>query len=126
MDRLSDMVARIKNGQSRRRLSVDVLASKFCGTVLDCLAKEGFIRGYSVQDRTFKVYLKYKDNRPVIEEIQRISKPGLRRYYSVKKLRKEFLSNELVIFSCNKGVFMNSALVLKGLNEGGEALIRIK
>ena len=122
MDWLSDMISRIKNAQKRQRLFVDVFKSRFCGNVLDCLTREGFIRGYVDSGKFFRVYLKYKSNKPVIEECIRISKPSSRVYYSAEKLRKNFFNNNLIVYTSNKGVFLNNKFV----NQGGEALFKIK
>jgi small subunit ribosomal protein S8 len=126
MDRVSDMFARIKNGQIRRRVEIEVLASKYCGKILDCLTEEGYIRGYTDKGKIFIVYLKYKNGKPVIEECNRISTQGCRRYLSCNELKKSYYRNELIVFSSNKGIYLNSALVLKNLNIGGEGIIRIR
>jgi small subunit ribosomal protein S8 len=124
-DLLSDMVARIRNAQVRRKLSVDVVNSKICRLVLECLLEEGFIRGYTFKGNYIMVHLKYKGGYPVLKECTRISRPGLRKYMSYKALKRRFEENELVVFTSSKGVFLNSALVIKGMEEGGEALLKI-
>ena len=125
-DLLSDMIARIKNSQKRRRLSVEVMNTRYCRAVLECLLEEGYIRGYKEEGKHMVVYLKYKGGNPVLKECSRISRPGLRSYYSAKELRELYMKNELVIFTSNKGVVMNSSAERKGITEGGEALLRIR
>jgi len=127
MIRLCDMVARIKNGHSRSRLEVEVLGSKFCEEVLECLTVEGYIRGYSrLPKGKLKVFLKYKEGKSVIQKMSMVSRPGCRVYYSAKQLRNCFYKNEFILFSSSKGVFMNKALLLTQLNSGGEPLISIR
>lgn len=127
MVRLCDMVARIKNAHSRRRLEVVVLGSKFCEEVLECLTLEGYIRGYSrILGGQLKVFLKYKDNKAVIEHLSMLSRPGCRMYFSAQDLRNSFYRNEYIIFSSSQGIFLNKALVLTELNIGGEALIKVR
>jgi len=125
-DRISDMVARIKNGQRRGRLVVEVLKSKYCEAVLDCLVKEGFIRSFIVKEKEIEVHLKYKYGEPLLKDISRVSKPGFRCYYTAEKLREAFLKNDLIVFTSSKGVLLNSSLVLGKKNVGGEPLIRIR
>lgn len=124
-DMLSDMVARIKNAQKRKRLTVEVLNGKLCRLVLDCLLEEGYIRGYTFKGKFIEVHIKYKEGYPVLRECKRISRPGLRQYMSSNELRRRFSKNELILFTSSKGVFLNSSVVVKGINEGGEALLEI-
>lgn len=89
-DPLGDMLTRIRNAIMRGRANVSTPASKLRGRVLDVLAEEGFIRGYSETEtdgfKTFEIELKYYEGEAVIREIQRVSKPGRRVYSSVKSL----------------------------------------
>ncbi|MFP6688889.1 MAG: 30S ribosomal protein S8, partial [Alphaproteobacteria bacterium] len=80
-DPISDMITRIRNGQRAQKSSVKTPASKMRGAILDVLQKEGYIRGYTKGENadgkpTLEIELKYSEGKPVIVEIQRISRPG--------------------------------------------------
>lgn len=80
-DPLGDMLTRIRNAQMRRKSKVSTPASKLREHVLDVLASEGYIRGYSAVEfdggkAELEIELKYFDGEPVIRSIERISKPG--------------------------------------------------
>ena len=85
-DPVGDMIARIRNGQMRLHTKIEMPASAFKGKILEILKREGFILNYTL-DQTeekkikFSIDLKYNSGSPVINNIERISKPG-RRFYS--------------------------------------------
>ena len=90
-DPLGDMLARIKNGQLRKKESVLMPASRFRGNVLDVLHREGYIRGFKKVEiennkNEFQIELKYIDGEPVIKNISRVSTPGRRVYSKIKDL----------------------------------------
>ena len=125
VDRVSDMIARIRNSQARGRLEVTVLGSRLCEQILDCLVKSGYIRGYVVEGRNIQVLLKYKNGFPVIRSMKRLSRPGFRVYKSSQELRRMYFMHKYVIFTSNQGVLLNSSLVFENKNTGGEPLIII-
>ncbi len=127
-DPLGDMLTRIRNAQTRRRDVVRTPASNLRAHVLDVLKSEGFIRGYnSVTTEKglpeFDIELKYSENQPVIQELQRVSKPGRRVYASVKNI--PVVSNGLgvSILSTPKGVMADHQA--RAENVGGEVLCRV-
>ena len=127
-DPLGDMLTRIRNAIMRNRSSVATPASNLRGRVLDVLADEGFIRGYSESKdaqgfRTFDVELKYFEGEAVIREIKRISKPGRRVYSSVKTLPQVRNGLGISILSTPKGVMSDSAA--RENNVGGEVLCQV-
>jgi len=91
-DQLSDMLTRIRNGQRSGLLKVKLYkpTSNTCIQVLNILYKEGYIRGFKINNikpLEVTVYLKYTYfGTPVIKEIKRISKPGRKFYTSIKPL----------------------------------------
>ena len=90
-DPLGDMITRIRNAQLRGKSKVVTPASKLRGWVLDVLAEEGFIRGYTRVEypggkSDFEIELKYNEGAPVIQMIERVSTPGRRVYSSVKTM----------------------------------------
>ena len=127
-DPLSDMIARIKNAAQRKRSKVSTPASKLRARVLDVLADEGYIRGYSLIEKPgafpeFEIELKYFDGEPVIAEISRVSKPGRRVYSSIKDLKPIKNGLGISILSTPKGVM--SASAARDANVGGEVLCRV-
>jgi small subunit ribosomal protein S8 len=83
-DPISDMLTRIRNGQKARKVSVSMPASKAKEAVAKVLQDEGYVTGYATDgegaEKSLTVELKYFEGVPVIETIQRSSKPGLRIY----------------------------------------------
>ena len=86
-DPIADMIARIRNAQMREFTSVRFPDSKIKRAILDVLQAEGYIDGYSVEDNQINMQIKYYAGRPVIERMARVSKPGLRQYRSVAKMK---------------------------------------
>jgi small subunit ribosomal protein S8 len=127
-DPLGDMLTRIRNAIMRGRTSVSTPASNLRGAVLDVLADEGFIRGFSEakDDKGFRVFnieLKYYEGDAVIREIKRISKPGRRVYSSVKTLPQVRNGLGIAILSTPKGVMSDTAA--RENNVGGEVLCQV-
>ncbi|GHA94463.1 30S ribosomal protein S8 [Algimonas arctica] len=127
-DPLGDMLTRIRNAIMRGRTSVSTPASNLRGAVLNVLADEGFIRGFSEakDDKGFRVFnieLKYYEGDAVIREIKRISKPGRRVYSSVKTLPQVRNGLGIAILSTPKGVMSDTAA--REHNVGGEVLCQV-
>ena len=127
-DPLGDMLTRIRNAIMRNRSSVTTPASNLRGRVLDVLADEGFIRGYSesTDDKGFRIFeieLKYFEGEAVIREIKRVSKPGRRVYSSVKTLPQVRNGLGISILSTPKGVMSDAAA--RENNVGGEVLCQV-
>ena len=127
-DPLGDMLTRIRNAQMRGKSSVNTPASKLRRWVLDVLKDEGYIRGYSETEivngvSELEIELKYYDGQPVIQEIQRISKPGRRVYSSVKTMPVVRNGLGISIVSTPKGVMSDNAA--RENNVGGEILCRV-
>jgi len=126
-DPLGDMLTRIRNAIMRGRASVSTPASNLRGRVLDVLAEEGFIRGYSESEqdgfKAFEIELKYYEGEAVIREIKRVSKPGRRVYSSVKSLPQIRNGLGIAILSTPKGVMSDHAA--RENNVGGEILCQV-
>jgi len=96
--------------------------------VLDVLAAEGYIRGYTTTEygngRTeFEIELKYYDGQPVIRDIQRVSKPGRRVYAGVGEMPQVANGLGITIMSTPKGVMADHAA--REANVGGEVLCKV-
>ena len=127
-DPLGDMLSRIRNGQQAKKSHVTVPASTLRENVLAVLKREGYIRDFErVSVRAgvdeFKVELKYFDNRPVINEIQRVSTPGRRVYSKVKDLPKFYNGLGLFVLSTPQGVMSDNEA--RQANVGGEVLCKV-
>jgi small subunit ribosomal protein S8 len=127
-DPLGDMLTRIRNAQMRRKARVSTPGSTLRARVLDVLADEGYIRGYSTTEfgngRTeFEIELKYYDGEPVIRTIQRVSKPGRRVYVAVGKMPRVANGLGVTIMSTPKGVMADHSA--REANVGGEVLCKI-
>jgi small subunit ribosomal protein S8 len=127
-DPLGDMLTRIRNAQQRRRPKVATPASNLRGRVLDVLAEEGFIRGYTRIEQKgnaaqFEIELKYYNGQPAIREIARVSKPGRRVYSPVKELPTVRNGLGVSILSTPKGVMSDSRA--REENVGGEILCNV-
>ncbi|MDG1142569.1 MAG: 30S ribosomal protein S8 [Hellea sp.] len=126
-DPLGDMLTRIRNAIMRNRTSVSTPASNLRGRVLDVLADEGFIRGYSEAQvdgfRIFNIELKYFEGEAVIRDIKRVSKPGRRVYSSVKTLPQVRNGLGISILSTPKGVMSDNSA--RDENVGGEVLCQV-
>ena len=126
-DPLGDMLTRIRNAIMRNRTSVSTPASNLRGRVLDVLADEGFIRGYSEAQvdgfRVFNIELKYFEGEAVIRDIKRVSKPGRRVYSSVKTLPQVRNGLGISILSTPKGVMSENSA--RDENVGGEVLCQV-
>lgn len=127
-DPVGDLITRIRNAQIRRHTMMTVPASKLRGWLLDVLADEGYIRGYSRVEKegekpTFEVELKYFDGAPVISKITRVSKPGRRVYSSVRDLGSVRNGLGISILSTPKGVMSDAAA--RDANVGGEVLCQV-
>ena len=127
-DPLGDMLTRIRNAQMRGKSSVISPTSKLRCWVLDVLQDEGYIRGYTETKADngsgeLQIELKYYEGAPVIQEIQRVSKPGRRVYSSVKTMPVVRNGLGISIISTPKGVMSDNAA--RENNVGGEILCRV-
>lgn len=127
-DPLGDMLTRIRNAQLRLRERVSTPGSKLRGRVLDVLASEGYIRGYTSTEypdgrMEFDIELKYFDGAPVIRDIERVSKPGRRVYAGVTNIPRVRDGLGVSILSTPKGVMADHQA--RENNVGGEVLCRV-
>ena len=123
-DPIADMLTRIRNGQMRNKISVSMPSSKIKQAIAAVLKDEGYIESYSVAvvlgKPTLNIDLKYYAGQPVIEKIQRISKPGLRIYKDSDNLPRVMNGLGVAILTTSKGVMTDSKARAAGI--GGEIL----
>ena len=125
-DPISDMLTRIRNAHHRSKLDVVMPSSKLKASLAKVLQDEGYISGFSVSDETkpsLTVELKYFEGKPVIEEINRASKPSLRVYAGTKDLPKVRSGLGVAIVSTSQGVMTDRAARAAGI--GGEVLCTV-
>ncbi|MFD1261792.1 MULTISPECIES: 30S ribosomal protein S8 [Entomomonas] len=125
-DPLADMLTRIRNAQMAEKSVVSMPSSKLKVAVAKVLQDEGYIQGYSVSESVkpeLTIELKYFEGRPVIEELKRASRPGLRNYKSASELPKVRGGLGVSIISTNKGVMTDRAARAAGV--GGEVLCTV-
>ena len=127
-DPIADMITRIRNGQSARKTTVVTPASKLRSAILDVLKREGYIRGYKSSESedgkpTLDVELKYSDGKPVISEIQRVSRPGRRVYSGVDDIPRIYSGLGISIISTSRGILSN--IEAQKQKVGGEILCRV-
>lgn len=123
---LWNMFANLKNGQLAKRAYIYQTRKKICESFLRVMWDEGFILGYTIDaddPSKLKIFLKYKNNRPVINNIKLLSKPSKRVYWSTNQIWKIDSSKIFIIFSTNKG--LKSIIDCKKLKIGGEPYIAI-
>ncbi|WP_343188157.1 30S ribosomal protein S8 [Buchnera aphidicola (Ceratoglyphina bambusae)] len=118
-DSISDMLTRIRNGQLSNKIYLFVKFSKFKVSILEVLKKEGYIEKYEILNE-IKIFLKYFNGKPVIENIKKISKPSLRVYRNKNNLPKVISGLGISIISTSKGVLTD--LEAKKLGVGGEII----
>lgn len=125
-DPLADMLTRIRNAQLVGKTSVTMPSSKVKKSVADVLVAEGYIASATVSDTAKKeltLELKYYQGKPVISEIDRTSRPGLRAYSGMAKLPSVRSGLGIAIVSTSKGVMTDRAARLAGV--GGEVLCTV-
>lgn len=126
-DPIADMLTRIRNGQSAAKKSIQQPSSKLKVSIAKVLKEEGYIVDYNVETQsthaTLNITLKYHKGMPVIEEIKRVSRPGLRIYKSKDELPKVLGGLGIAIVSTSNGVMTDRAARAKG--HGGELICTV-
>lgn len=125
-DPLADMLTRIRNAQMAEKTVVSMPSSKLKAAVAKVLKDEGYIADFQVSGdvkQQLSIELKYFEGKPVIEELKRVSRPGLRSYKGVEQLPKVRGGLGVSIVSTNKGVMTDRAARAAGV--GGEVLCTV-
>ena len=118
-DPIADMLTRIRNAQRTNKTTVSMPASKVKGAIANVLKDEGYIDDFNVQNNDGKpvlnISLKYYAGRPVIEKIERVSKPGLRIYKGSQNLPKVMNGLGVTIVSTSRGVMTDRKAQAAGI-----------
>jgi small subunit ribosomal protein S8 len=123
-DPVADLLTRIRNGQSARKANISLDSSKIKTAIARVLKDEGYVADFHVESETGKprlvVDLKYYEGRPVIDRLERVSRPGLRVYRGKDELPKVLGGMGTVIVSTPQGVMTDRQARASG--QGGEVL----
>ncbi len=126
-DPIGDMIARIKNAQSRNHKKVELPSSNFKNKIAEILKNEGFVKDYKVDSQKNKnvlsLELKYHSGSPVINTFERVSKPGRRIFSSADGLPKINNGLGIAIISTPKGVMTD--LDARKQRVGGEIICKV-
>ena len=123
-DPIADLLTRIRNAQLARKTEVSVSSSKLKTALVKVLKDEGYVSGYNVKadgsKQTLNIELKYFEGRPVIDRLERVSRPGLRIYRGKAELPKIQGGLGTAIVSTPKGVMTDKQA--RAIGQGGEVL----
>jgi small subunit ribosomal protein S8 len=123
-DPISDMLTRIRNAQAVHKTTVNMPSSKLKAALAQVLKDEGYIDGFALRANEGKpeieISLKYYAGRPVIEKIERVSRPGLRIYRGREDIPRVMNGLGIAIVSTSKGLMTDRKARATGI--GGEVL----
>ncbi len=125
-DPIADMLTRIRNAQMVGKTDVTMPSSKLKKSIANVLTDEGYVEGFSVSEGAkaeLTLSLKYFEGKPVIAELDRISRPGLRAYASKNELPSVRGGLGIAIMSTSKGVMTDRAARAAGI--GGEVICTV-
>ena len=125
-DPIADMLTRIRNAQAATKYDVIMPSSKLKQSIAKVLLDEGFISGFSADTEvkpTLTVTLKYYEGRPVIDDLKRVSRPGLRIYKNKDELPKILNGLGIAIISTSAGVMTDRQA--RDTGRGGEILCTV-
>jgi small subunit ribosomal protein S8 len=125
-DPIADMLTRVRNAQKATKVSVKMPASKQKSRIAAVLKDQGYISDFNVSDDKLKqlvIELKYYQGKPVIEEVKRISRPGLRIFKSKDELPTINGGLGIAIISTSKGVMTDAQARAAGF--GGEVICSV-
>jgi small subunit ribosomal protein S8 len=119
-DTVADMLTRIRNAQLARKQTVAMPVSKLKTAIANVLLSEGYIASVEAEGLSLTLGLKYYEGKPVIEQIKRVSRPGLRIYKGKDELSPVKQGLGVLIISTNKGIMTDRAARAAGV--GGEVI----
>ncbi|MYD78663.1 MAG: 30S ribosomal protein S8 [Gammaproteobacteria bacterium] len=126
-DPIADMLTRIRNAAKASHASVSMPDSRIKREIADVLQQEGYIRGFSSSSDSGKpilsIDLKYYQGRPVIDSLERVSKPGRRVYRGIDNMPLVNAGLGVTIVSTSKGIM--TAKTAKHMNVGGEVICTV-
>ncbi|MBI3322347.1 MAG: 30S ribosomal protein S8 [Candidatus Omnitrophica bacterium] len=128
-DPIADLLTCLRNGSRAGKPQVDVPASRLGSAIVECMKQEGFVQNWRLMKETgpqgvLRVYLRYnRDRKPILRQIRRVSKPGLRIYVGRNKVPKVYSGIGIAILTTPKGVMTDAQARQQGL--GGEVICQV-
>lgn len=126
-DPIADMLTRIRNAQQANKVDVTMPSSKLKLSIAQVLKEEGYVVDFNVNENEGKpllnISLKYFEGKPVIEQISRVSRPGLRVYRAADRLPQVIGGLGIAIVSTSRGVMADRKA--RALGQGGEVLCAV-
>ena len=127
-DPIADMLTRIRNAAKAHHRRVDIPASRTKRAIAELLLREGYIRNVKFLDEgpqgVIRVFIKYNEDRsPAFEGLERVSRPGLRRYVPKDEIPKVLGGYGTAVISTSKGILTGHEARMSG--GGGEGLCKI-
>lgn len=126
-DPIADLLTRIRNAHHAEKIALTMPGSKIKSAIAQVLKEEGYIEDFSAETADGKpsltIKLKYYEGEPVIEELKRVSKPGLRVYKGAEELPQVNGGLGVAIISTSKGIMTDRAARSAGV--GGEVLCSV-
>ena len=128
-DPIGDLLTRVRNGSRAGKAQVDVPASKIGSALMECLKQEGYIQNWRLMAEgnpqgILRIYLKYtKARKPILRQIKRISRPGLRIYTSKDRIPKIYSGIGTAILTTPKGILTDAQARAQGV--GGEVICHV-
>ena len=125
-DPVADLLTRIRNALMRKKMSVNVPYSKLKHELSKLFVKEGFLESVKKVKKDFDeldIVLKYHNDEPVIKELTRESKPGLRKYISYKDIKPHKGGLGLKVLTTSKGLMTDKDAIKEEI--GGEIICRV-
>lgn len=124
-DPVADMLTRIRNAQARNKVSVAMPSSKLRKSIADLLVTEGYVASAEVEEgdnghKTLTIELKYYNGKPVIEQLKRFSRPGLRQYRGKDEIPSVKKGLGVTIVSTSQGIMSDRSAREAGI--GGEII----
>ena len=123
-DPIADMLTRIRNANLARHRRVDIPVSKLKIELARLLKENHYVHDYKLLDdgkrQVLRLYLKYFQDKPVIRELRRVSKPGLRKYVGVEEIPRVRNGLGMAVLSTSRGVLTDSEA--RAAKVGGELL----
>lgn len=125
-DPIADMLTRIRNAQQANKAEVSMPCSNAKVNIAKVLEEEGYITSYNVTEGAkplLSIALKYFEGKPVISQIERVSRPGLRVYKAADELPKIIGGLGVAVISTSQGVMTDRKA--RSLGQGGEVLCAV-
>ena len=128
-DPIGDLLTRVRNGSRAGKEQVDAPASRMGTALMECLKQEGFIQNWRLLSEgtpqgTLRIYLKYtKARKPILRQIRRVSRPGLRIYTGKDKIRKVYSGIGISILTTPKGILTDDQA--RAQKVGGEVICHV-